>query len=113
MPAFQRLLGEHGFFGRVVDKTPCLGGVERGVEIMAYIEECRVRGYPIDAFVILDDDDDMGFLRPWLVQTSNTLGLTDDDVDIALAKLAEQPQDQTPSMLSSPAEPFEVPRKDD
>ncbi len=49
-------------------------GIRRGDEIGQWLDE-----HPeVDDFVILDDDDDMGSLRPYLVQTETDLGLTDD-----------------------------------
>ena len=83
LPAFEAFLRDHGFTGRVVDRTPHLPDHERGMEIAAYLEQCRSRGYPAEAFVILDDDADMGPLLPFLVQTSTFEGLTEEAVDKA------------------------------
>ena len=49
-------------------------GIRRGDEISQWLD-----AHPeVDDFVILDDDDDMGSLRPYLVQTETDQGLTDD-----------------------------------
>ena len=51
-------------------------GIQRGDEIGQWLD-----AHPeVEAFVILDDDDDMGGLRPYLVQTDTDFGLTDDQV---------------------------------
>lgn len=72
-----------GCDGKVVGKTPDLPGRNRGAEIAAWLETHP----PITAFVILDDDADMGTLGPQLVQTAVATGLTDGDVDRAIVLL--------------------------
>lgn len=87
-----------GVTGRVIDKTPRLTtkrmfegqvgqvevevAAERGDEIAAWL-----RGYqrhPVDSFVILDDDPDMGKLAGRLVKTNFQHGLTETDADRAI-----------------------------
>lgn len=83
-----------GITGRIVDITPVLErkegnlytGVRRGTEIQAWLD--GYKRYPIDSFVILDDDTDMGHLVPWLVKTEFGPGLTKDDTEKALAILS-------------------------
>lgn len=79
-----RLLGwlrERGFHGVIIGQTPRLGRVERGDEIAAWLNR---HGPPDAPFVILDDWDDMGRLRPRLVQTDQLFGLQDRHVATAL-----------------------------
>lgn len=85
--AFLQFMRERGFLGWIIDRTPNMPGQERGVEIAAYLSQCRERGHPVESFVILDDDSDMGPLLPYLVRTTTALGLEAQHVDAALAIL--------------------------
>ena len=69
------LFREWGIRGSVVGRTPDLGFVDRGIEIEAWIENHQ----PSDAYVILDDGDDMASLTGFLVQTDYEVGLTLND----------------------------------
>lgn len=64
---------------RIIGKTPRLGGA-RGDEIVQWLgtaaEHARIGGEPVESFVILDDDADMGELGDRLVQTDPKHGLT-------------------------------------
>lgn len=83
----QRILEEHGFRGRVVDRTPTEArGLLRWEEITSWLEE-----HPVDCLVILDDHGNMGPLSQWLVQTEPSVGLRPADAERALASLAEAP----------------------
>lgn len=82
--AFQQFMEENGFTGKVVDKTPVMRDEERGAEIAAYITQCNEHGYPIESWVILDDDSDMGPLLPFLVQTDHEKGLMEWQADKAI-----------------------------
>ncbi len=80
------MLERRGFRGAVVGVTPSLHrspeGVrlERGDEIRAWLDE-----HPeVVAFAILDDDDDMAQLRPFLVRTSMASGLRPEHLEPAL-----------------------------
>lgn len=57
----------------------------RGAEIKAWLYEDRPSWPPWPPFIIVDDESDMGDLRLHLLQTDTHLGLTDDDVQRALA----------------------------
>ena len=58
-------------------------GIQRGDEIGQWLD-----AHPeVEAFVILDDDDDMAGLRPYLVQTEDGVGLTDEQAERAGAVL--------------------------
>jgi hypothetical protein len=91
-------LARRGFFGRVLDVTPQMGG-PRGAEIQWWLDHCPAHRRP-DSFVILDDDSDMVHLSNRLVQTKMETGLTPADVDAAVAMLAlpfEWPEGAGPS----------------
>jgi len=65
---------------RVIGVTPRNDGI-RGKQIERWLEN-----YPeeVEAFVILDDDSDMGNFSGKLVRTDSDIGLTDLDVEKAL-----------------------------
>jgi hypothetical protein len=71
----------------ILGKTPVLNDQIRGLEIQEYIKG-SFQG--IESFVILDDDADMGELLPYLVQTSNTHGLTDEKREEAIKILMRE-----------------------
>lgn len=85
-----------GFRGKIIGSTPELwskfGRNEiilpacRGDEIQAWLDH-----YPADAFLILDDRDDMGKLRPWLLQIDPIEGLREKHVGPALERLGLKP----------------------
>jgi hypothetical protein len=77
----------HGCSGAVVGCTPRLYGRPRGDEIAAWLNRKAHCGVAVERFVILDDGDDMGRLRPWLVQTTYEHGLRDAEADAAIAML--------------------------
>lgn len=83
----QELLAKHGFEGKIIDRTEkwverfrCI----RGMEIADWLQRHR----EVTKFVILDDDSDMAHLLPKLVQTDWRYGLSEADVDKAIAVLA-------------------------
>lgn len=102
----QALLQSWGVACRVIGNTPdlfddpppptCPAAVERwltamaithrGGEIQAWLSARRYRG----PLVIFDDEDDMGHLLPYLVQTNPEHGLTAADVEAAVALLRWQ-----------------------
>src|SRR5690606_28820393 len=69
---------------RFIGVTPTLYG-PRGAEIRSWPD--RV---PVESFVIIDDDSDMGNCSYRLIQTSVEFGLTDKDVDDAITMLNEK-----------------------
>jgi len=88
-------LAEAGFQGNVIDITPTEPGTgihtwrnhrgHRGSEIQLWMNTNKDK---IESFVILDDDDDMGHLSPFLVQTDyHNYGLQDKHVQEAIAIL--------------------------
>jgi hypothetical protein len=88
--ALEDLLRAKGLATTVVlDVTPMIPHKRgRGSEIQLWLDTApRARGLSIEGIVILDDDDDMLHLRPWLVQSSFETGLTDDHLALARSVL--------------------------
>jgi len=91
----KEMLNKWGVTGRVLDCTPRLfkdrpnelAERPRGEEIAAWIED-----YPRDVaqLVILDDDVIGGAMAPFQIQTSASAGLTQADVEKAIAKLNQE-----------------------
>lgn len=76
--AFNKLFTARGATFKVVGRTPTIHGsfqkhVPRGREIKAYLDDLEVQP---DAFVILDDRDDMNQLFKYLVKTNVIDGFT-------------------------------------
>lgn len=78
----ESLLVTAGFIGNVIGITPYIPKAPRGDEIAAWLHTA-----PIDQFVILDDDSDMGSLSSLLVRTEFAVGLEDHHVDEAIRLL--------------------------
>lgn len=85
--AFQQFLEDHGFCGQVIDSAPRLPNEARGAEIEHYLLQCEQQGYPIESWIILDDDSDMGDLLPFLIQTKTEIGLEEEHVGRAIEML--------------------------
>lgn len=94
LDAVQGYLEHHGFIGKLIDKTPTyralaevsvverhgeriVPGYCRGTEIQAWLERRLVDP---ERFAIVDDSDNMGHLKPWLVKTTWQEGLQDEHV---------------------------------
>jgi diphthamide synthase subunit DPH2 len=73
----KEIFSENGLEKCIVDKTPVIRFAMRGDEIKKYIEDHKGTEHQVDKFVIIDDDDDMGELSPFLVQTSRRTGLNE------------------------------------
>lgn len=86
----QEILKDAGFEGKVLGMTPRLSpekgcaSPERGKEIAEWL---RTSPRPIDNFVILDDDSDMGALMHKLVKTTFEIGLMESHMKKAIAML--------------------------
>jgi hypothetical protein len=88
------LLRDWGVTGQVAGITDDLSfldlttpiGITRGDEIGQWLDR-----HPggVEDFVILDDDDDMGGLRPFLVLVENNAGLTDEQTERARLALTD------------------------
>lgn len=85
LPRLQTAFAGVGCAARIIGKTPELHGETRGTEIAAWLTIHRAGRDT--TFVILDDDADMGLLSVRLIQTDRATGLTDADVDRAIALL--------------------------
>ncbi len=72
-----------GFDGEVLGVTPELPDDTRGTEISLWLSHHGVGA----GYVILDDDTDLHPHEAHLVRTRSTVGLTEGDVDYALAIL--------------------------
>lgn len=81
------MLREADFKGKVLGATPTIWG--RGFCRGDEIQDWLARHPEVERFVILDDDDDMGELLPYLVRTETLAGLTGHEVDRALAMLTK------------------------
>lgn len=93
------ILRSRGFTGRIIGRTPNLGGKPRGHEIQAWLVG---RPEQPPAFCILDDDAGMAHLAPFLVRTTFAEGLTEAHVARCVALLggpiastAAKPQEPT------------------
>lgn len=72
----------------LIGMTPMLNGATRGEEIRQYIEESKLDpSTAVDQFVIIDDHDNMGPLRSYLVQTDRATGLDQTAKERAIAML--------------------------
>lgn len=82
---------KQGVTGTVIDRTPNLMNTQRGHEIKAWLD----KNSSVEAFVVLDDDNDMDAVKDNFVWTLTTVetedmlkeGLTQVHVDKALAIL--------------------------
>lgn len=70
---FQELLVKSGFNPniKVIDTTPVLYQ-QRGLEIQKWLDDNNFKG----KFIIIDDDCDMCYLRPFLIRCDCQLGFT-------------------------------------
>ena len=72
----KELFAANGITKGLIGVTPVIQYGIRGEEIKQYIEEASLDpSSTIDRFVIIDDNDNMGELRPYLIQTNGKIGL--------------------------------------
>lgn len=86
-PFFRELiqhLHNQGVDAEIIGRTPWFDAKFRGEEILAWLQ-CQVE-LPA-GFCILDDENGMTSLSPWLVQTNPALGLVDSNVEPAIKLL--------------------------
>jgi len=71
-----------------IDKTPDHNGGPRGNEILSWLIENQLRrDIFVESLCILDDDNDMGILMPWLVNTDGRTGITIQNANDAIEML--------------------------
>lgn len=102
VPELAMLLGSWGVKGHVLDRT-FADEKTRGQEILTWIHTHPENWpmsiplpTPVEEYVILDDDADMGLLLNHLVQTDPHSGLTQADVDRAIHILKPRQKQSTP-----------------
>jgi hypothetical protein len=86
IPGIADLLRDRGVLAEIIGTTPALAA-PRGAEI----EHWLAAHSEVTAYVILDDDDDMGALHCYLVRTDYRYGLRPEDVERVAAVLEQQP----------------------
>jgi len=81
-------------FFEAVGIIPCCIGrtgyynTKRGNEILLWLARYQLTGdKEIESICILDDDNDMEAMMKWLVNTDNTFGLVEKDVEKAISML--------------------------
>jgi hypothetical protein len=79
----ESILRDHGLVAQILGATPRLRP-SRGTEIQAWLDAAED---PPEAFVILDDVDDVDHLGTYLVLTTWEAGLQDEHVERALEHL--------------------------
>jgi hypothetical protein len=85
------LLQKNGIKGDIIGMTPDHQRSHgRGGEIQDWMRRCKLDGIQIETFVILDDDNDMGDLDKFLVQTTFSDGLLDTHVQAAIDLLKKK-----------------------
>lgn len=88
----RNVLVDHGFEGTVLGMTPKMSSAPRGEEIQAWLDNAPLYGLETTRFIIIDDNaEDMLHLSDRLVQTLQTVGLQDADVDMAIDMLRKEP----------------------
>lgn len=85
MKKLLEVLNEYGLDELVIGCTPSLG-LSKGTEIKKYLSDIE-QNVSVN-FVILDDDQDMDNLSQYLIHTDRQVGLTKENVEQAINKLA-------------------------
>ncbi len=67
----------------IIGYTPVIKGATRGVEINKFLSNLNYK----PNFIILDDDEDMDNLLPYLIKINARVGLTDQNVKDGIIKL--------------------------
>lgn len=83
LPGLQSFFKKNNIHGDVLGITP-INSNNRGAQIEEWIDCCQDK---IESFIIIDDNDDMGRLSKYLVQTSIKDGLQDNHVRDIISKL--------------------------
>lgn len=108
LPKLKALIQSKGLTAPVLGITPHIPKAERGEEIQRWLDRNEARGaagqYDIEGLVILDDDENMLDLDPWLVRTTFEDGFTVDDLGVALDYIT----DPTPMKVGIRARPVKA-----
>mgnify|MGYP003378926671 FL=1 len=78
----QNILEQYDLANRIIGYTPILN-TKRGEEIKSFLETLNVEA----SYIILDDDDDMEELTPYLILTNMKTGLTEEKMTEGMQKL--------------------------
>ncbi|MFD0698031.1 HAD domain-containing protein [Paenibacillus sp. GCM10027628] len=62
---------------KVIGMTPIIDGAIRGREVKEYLKNTEESGMKISKFVIIDDEEEMGDLKTFLIETEFKTGITD------------------------------------
>lgn len=87
LPTISQALRQTGLGTDLIGATPELEG-GRGAEIQSWLDTA---GLDVD-FLIVDDEDRMGALSPYLIKTSFETGLRDDDAEALIERFAGSPR---------------------
>lgn len=82
----RELFAKAGVTGNFLGSTP-IDNNKRGMQIAEWMDK-HSSIYPIEKFIILDDDSDMEHLISSLIQTDNRYGLTYSNVNQAIKALS-------------------------
>ncbi|NEW06863.1 hypothetical protein GK047_12690 [Paenibacillus sp. SYP-B3998] len=63
---------------KVIGMIPIIDGAIRGREVKEYLNNTKELGMDISAFVIIDDEEEMGELETYLIETEFNTGITDE-----------------------------------
>lgn len=78
------MMGSLGISGAYRGRVDDLHSVTRGEQIQDFLDKTP---QIIDKFIILDDENDMGDLGEYLIQTDRAFGLTEENVQQAIEHL--------------------------
>ncbi|MDQ0878919.1 hypothetical protein QFZ77_007578 [Paenibacillus sp. V4I3] len=84
----QSMFKANGIENCIIDVTPSFDNETiRGIEIKAFLDVCK----DVEFFVIIDDEEKMGDLEPFLVETEFGTGITESVKDQVISKLMKKP----------------------
>lgn len=72
----------------VIGMTPIIEGRTRGFEINGYIQNTKCTELEVQQFVILDDEEEMGDLKHFLIETEFQTGITNSIKDEIIKRLS-------------------------
>ncbi|CAH1232557.1 hypothetical protein PAECIP111891_07042 [Paenibacillus allorhizoplanae] len=83
----QSIFKANGIDDCIIGLTPSFNGETiRGKEIKAFLDTCR----DVECFVIIDDEEKMGELEPFFVETDFRTGITEDLKNEVIRRLTMQ-----------------------